>query len=171
VQRIILLLSLVIFTLTAEAATDFVIESADFKEKDTLRAVYTCDGLDISPELHWTNIPQKTQSLALIMSDSDAPLGTFYHWVVYNIPPNTNSFAEAVKEMPPGTQLGKNSWNNAQYNGPCPPKGSLHHYIFTLYAIDKNLSLPANSDAKTLINSLKDSIIKQTQLTGVYTRL
>ena len=168
-RHFIICFSLLFFTLSA-AAGDFVLGSNSFKDKSALAAVYTCDGLDVSPELHWSHIPEKTQALALVLADPDAPTGTFYHWLVYNIPTNTSSFAEAVKNMPSGTLVGKNSWNSAQYKGPCPPKGSAHHYLFTLYALDAKVNVPAEADATTLLDSFKNHIIKQIQLSAEYGR-
>lgn len=169
-RQLILFLNLLFFTLSVQAANDFGIDSTHFKQNGALNAVFTCDGLDISPELHWSNTPEKTQSLALILSDPDAPSGTFYHWVVYNIPANTSGLPEAIHAMPTGTREGNNSWNKATYNGPCPPKGASHHYVFTLYALNATLQLPAGTDAQTVLKILKTHVIKQAQITATYQR-
>src|SRR5262249_23491845 len=107
----------------------------------------------------------------LIFSDPDAPGGTFYHWVVYNIPTNVHSFSKGIKDVPKGVKVGKNSWGKNQYNGPCPPKGSTHHYTFSLYAIDKKeLNLPEDADGKAVLDNISTNVIGATELTGTYSR-
>jgi Raf kinase inhibitor-like YbhB/YbcL family protein len=132
--------------------------------------LYTCDGENISPKLVWFGAPAKTQSFALIMSDPDAPSGTFYHWVLYNMPNDTAKLDKAVKTLPPGTLVGMNSQNKAEYHGPCPPKGPRHHYIFTLYALDKKLDLTAGADAKAVEDAMQNHIMQQVDMTVLYGR-
>lgn len=146
------------------------ITSQSFDSQTALAKIYTCDGKDISPQLSWTGVPQNTQSLVLIFSDPDAPGGTFYHWVLYNLPPTVTSLSENIKKLPAGTVVGKNSWGKMEYNGPCPPKGSTHSYIFTLYALDSKLSLPAGADAKTVMDALQSHLIAKAEITTSYGR-
>jgi len=129
---------------------------------------YTCDGQDISPELTWSGIPAKTKSLALILSDPDAPSGTFYHWVVYNIPSTVTSFPQGLQSLPSGCLAGKNSWGKAQYNGPCPPKGSTHRYVFTLYALDTTLTLAPGATATSLMHALQSHVVAEATFTTAY---
>lgn len=146
-----------------EPTTGFTLTTTSFSTLESLPKTFTCDDKNISPQLDWKGIPEKTKSLALILSDPDAPRGIFYHWVVYNIPANVFSFTEDMKNIP-GT-LGKNSFGNMSYNGPCPPKGATHSYIFTLYALDSLLELPQGSDAKAVLNAAQTHIIEKTELT------
>lgn len=173
-QKITLVLSSILglfFSIAISAKTvDFTLTTNAFLDSGVLPVLYTCDGKNISPELSWENIPAKTQTFALILSDIGAPSGVFYHWVLYNIPANITKFNEGIKQLPSGTRLGKNSWNKTEYNGPCPPKGASHKYIFTLYALDTKLTLPAGVDAKTLLETIKNHILQQTQLVAIYSR-
>lgn len=150
-------------------ANGISLHTTSFSTETSMPVQYTCDGKDISPQIDWTHIPDKTVSLALIMSDPDAPGGTFYHWVLYNIPKTVTQFPEAMRQLPADTLAGKNSWGKMQYNGPCPPKGATHHYVFTLYALDKKLTLPT-ATAETILNAIQNHILDQGELTTVYKR-
>src|SRR5437868_2091935 len=126
-----------LFFTTVLYAASFTLNSSSFSDREKLASIYTCDGKDISPPFQWQHTPAATASFALILSDPDAPGGTFYHWVLFNIPRTTRTLAENASVFPAGTLAGKNSWGKSQYNGPCPPKGVSHHYVFSLYALDK----------------------------------
>lgn len=164
-----LCLSTVAFADTEPAKT-FTLNTNAFLNQGILPVLYTCDGKDVSPQLDWVDAPEKTQALALILSDTNAPGGTFYHWVVYNIPKTVTSLPQGTKNAPAGSLAGKNSWDKAQYNGPCPPKGSAHIYLFTLYALDNKLTLPVGADAKTLLNAMKNHIVGKAEISAVYSR-
>lgn len=151
-------------------AADMTLTSQAFADGITIPVLYTCDGKDISPDLHWSNLPAKTQTIAIILSDEDAPSGLFYHWVLFNIPAKTTELAEAITTLPSGTLTGNNTWGRSQYNGPCPPKGTLHHYTFTLYALDEKISLPQDTDAPTLLKNMQGHILGQTTLKMGYSR-
>lgn len=153
--------------MNAAMAGDFAITSKSFVDGGTVPVQYTCDGKDISPPLTLSNAPSRTQSFAIICSDPDAPSGTWYHWVIYNIPGNTKEIVE--NQMPPGSAAGKNSWERPRYNGPCPPKGNPHHYIFTVYALDAKLTL-SNPDAQALENAMKNHILQTATITALYGR-
>ncbi len=151
-------------------AEDFTLTTTGFADSGAMPTLYTCDGKNISPQLTWTKPPEKTKAFALIMSDPDAQTATWYHWVLFNIPAKTNELGEGIEKLPGTTLSGKNSWNKLEYSGPCPPKNSVHNYIFTLYALDTLLPLPAGSDAKKVIAAAEKHTIKKIQLTGVYSR-
>src|SRR5687767_11405784 len=110
------------------------VKSPAFNNNDRIPAKYTCNGLNVNPELNLENIPPETKTLALIVDDSDAPGGSYAHWVVWNIPPG-----EIISEnTTPGTE-GENNNHDTRYFGPCPPPGRLHHYHFRVYALDTKL--------------------------------
>lgn len=157
-----------IFFMSNAMAANFGISSTAFKNGDKIPVPYSCDGQDISPQLSWSNAPTLTQSFALICSDPDAPVGTWYHWVIFNIPKTTTKIAE--NHNPEDSLLGKNSWGRAQYNGPCPPPGKLHHYIFTLYALDTKLNLPDGSDAKIVEKAVQGHLLETTTIIGLFNR-
>lgn len=128
---------------------------------------YTCDGEDISPPLILAGVPQEAQSLALIMDDPDAPMGTWAHWLVWNISPDTQTIAE--NSVPSGAVLGQNCFKKLQYGGPCPPFGT-HRYFFHLFALDTKLSLPEGSQKKELQKAMQGHIIGEGVLMGIYRR-
>jgi Raf kinase inhibitor-like YbhB/YbcL family protein len=146
----------------------FQINTDSFTSHNMMPIMYTCDGKDISPALQWESTPAKTKSLALIVSDIDAPKGIFYHWVLYNIPATTLSFAAGTTQFPAGTVALKNSFNNVRYNGPCPPAGETHHYIFTLYALNTTFTLSQDADALSLIKAMKNHVIGTAELKAVF---
>jgi len=133
---------------------------------------YTCDGRDISPPLSWSDPPEKTESFALIMDDPDAPMGTWVHWVLYNIPATARSLSEGVPtdaELPDGSRQGRNSWHRIGYGGPCPPSGT-HRYFFKLYALDTKLNLASGVTKEELLQAMAGHIVAQAELMGRYSR-
>ncbi|MFV7236273.1 YbhB/YbcL family Raf kinase inhibitor-like protein [Flavobacterium sp. ZB4R12] len=145
-------------------STTLTIKSPAFKNNEFIPSKYTCDGLNINPELIIEDIPVNTKSLAIIVDDPDAPNGTFCHWLLWDIPPKTT-----IKEdSRPGTQ-GRNSIHENKYFGPCPPSGT-HHYHFKVYALDAKLNLPPNTGEKELLNTMRGHIISSGDLVGLYKR-
>lgn len=147
--------------------------SPSFKKGEGIPANYTCEGKNISPQLDWNGVPEETKSLALIMDDPDAPGGVFTHWVIFNLPPDSQGLLEAVPstpQLPGGALQGRNDFSKIGYGGPCPPPGYPHRYRFTLYALDRHLNLGAGSSKNQLLNAIKGYILAQVQLTGTYQR-
>ncbi|WP_200763665.1 YbhB/YbcL family Raf kinase inhibitor-like protein [Nitrosophilus alvini] len=133
---------------------------------------YTCDGADVSPELIFENIPQSAQSLAIIMDDPDAPMGTFVHWVIYNIPPNLEGLPEDVPKAPyldMDIRQGVNDFSQIGYKGPCPP-GGVHRYFIKLYALDTKMELDPGITKADLLNAMRGHIIGEAVLMGRYAR-
>lgn len=159
-----------IFFMTASHAASFSIMSDSFKPNQNIPVEYTCDGNDASPNLSWDGLPEKTQSLVLILSDPDAPSGTFYHWIVYNLPVSINSLAKGISEYPEGSQIGNNGAGKDAYMGPCPPKGKPHRYFFTLYALDTRLNLADGANAETVLTAMKGHVLKESQIMAFYGR-
>lgn len=156
-------------------AMTFRLESPAFEEGALIPAVYTCDGRDISPPLKWSDPPEGTQSFTLICDDPDAPIGTWIHWVIYNIPPDQRDLPEgvpAVGTLPNGARQGRNSWpRRLGYGGPCPPSGT-HRYVFKLYALDTMLDLePEQADARAVQQAMQGHILAEAQLIGLYQRM
>lgn len=145
------------------------LSSPAFNNKAQIPSKYTCHGKNISPPLAWQAIPPHTQSLALIVNDPDASMGVWDHWLLYNIPPQLNALA-AGTALSKEISVGLNSWHNARYQGPCPPSGT-HHYVFTLYALDTYLNLPANSDKIVLLKAMQDHILASATWVGLYSTL
>ncbi|OGT49488.1 MAG: hypothetical protein A3E82_04605 [Gammaproteobacteria bacterium RIFCSPHIGHO2_12_FULL_38_11] len=130
---------------------------------------YTCDGNDLSPQLHWTGEPENTKSFVLIVDDPDAPMGNWDHWLLFNIPSDINQLKEAFSKLPSGTKEGKNSWEKTGYGGPCPPS-NIHRYFFKLYALDTLLSLENGATKDQLIQAMQGHVLAQAELMGRYER-
>jgi hypothetical protein len=151
----------------------FELRSSSFIDNGMIAKKYTCDGSDISVALSWTGVPEGTESLALIVDDPDAPSGTWVHWVLYDLPGDTQQLPEAIppgKVLDNGAKQGVNDFHKVGYGGPCPPHGPAHRYIFTLYALDRVIGLQPGSAKQQLIRAMKGHILAQAQLTGVYKR-
>lgn len=155
-----------------ETPPPLTLTSTAFANGASIPAKYTCDGTDVSPPLTWNRPSQQVQSFAIIMDDPDAPGGDWVHWVLYNIPPETLSLAEAIPadpELTDGSRHGKNSWDEYGYGGPCPPSGT-HRYFFKLYALDTPPGLPVGATKAELLSAMDGHILYQTELMGTYQR-
>jgi Raf kinase inhibitor-like YbhB/YbcL family protein len=141
------------------------ISSPVFVNLGMIPKLYSCQGQNINPPLEFSDIPEGAESLVLIMDDPDAPMGTWDHWILFNIPPTVTSIAQdSIPEM--ATQ-GLNSWPKNSYGGPCPPQGT-HRYFFKLYALDRLLELDDTATKKDVEAAMNGHIIEKTQLIGLY---
>lgn len=150
----------------------FMLESSAFTQGRPIPRNCTCDGQDISPPLGWSEPPRNTQSFALIVDDPDAPMGTFVHWVLYNIPATARSLAQGIPaagRLPDGSRHGRNSWHQAGYGGPCPPGGT-HRYFFRLYALDTVLNLAAGATKEQVLAAMRGHVLAEAELMGTYHR-
>jgi Raf kinase inhibitor-like YbhB/YbcL family protein len=145
------------------------VTSTAFKEGEMIPKKYTCDDRDVSPQLAWTAVPSGAKSIALICDDPDAPVGTWVHWVVYNVPAATKDLAEGVRALPAGARQGINDFHKQNYGGPCPPGGT-HRYFFKVYALDAVLDLKEGATKGELLKSMEGHILDQGQLMGRYKR-
>ena len=146
--------------------------SSAFDAMKVIPSKYTCDGADISPSLAWQNVPEKTKSLVLISDDPDAPVGTWVHWVCYDIPPTVDGLDEnipKVNTLPKGGKQGINDFHRIGYGGPCPPRGT-HRYFFKVYALDSMLNLPAEKTKKEVEKAMEGHVLDSGELVGVYSR-
>ena len=146
--------------------------STAFSEGGMIPAQYTCNGPDISPPLNWEDVPEHTKSLALIADDPDAPVGTWVHWVLYNLPADTHELQEDLpktKVLPNGAMQGTNDFRKIGYGGPCPPGGT-HRYFFKLYALDELVDLNPGARKKDLLDTMKGHILAECQLMGKFSR-
>lgn len=142
-----------------------LVKSPEFENNKLIPAKYTCDGADVNPLLTIEGVPDETKSLALVVDDPDAPMGTFDHWIVWNIPPDTREIEENTI---PGTE-GISSYRKHAYGGPCPPYGT-HRYFFKVYALDIELDLKTNSTKKDVEKAMKGHILAEGALVGLYRR-
>jgi Raf kinase inhibitor-like YbhB/YbcL family protein len=151
----------------------FELSSPAFSENGLIPNRYTCDGADISPKLLWKEAPQGTKSFALLCDDPDAPIGTWVHWVIYNIPPTTFELVEGLAPsdtLSDGSKQGINDFKRIGYGGPCPPRGTPHRYFFKLYALNTPLTLGTHATKESLEKAMKGHIISETKLMGRYGR-
>lgn len=152
------------------------ISSKAFADGGPIPVKYTRDGDNVSPPLHWENLPQGTQELALIVEDPDAPTPEpFVHWVAFKIPADIPGLPEGMprRSRPKAAPLvqGKNDFKDIGYDGPEPPRGhGVHHYHFELYALDKPLEVEPGQDIKSLIASMAGHIIDRGEMIGTYER-
>jgi hypothetical protein len=147
-------------------AAGMTIKSPAFQQGGDIPAKFTCDGGGTSPALQINGMPSGAKSLVLIVDDPDAPGGTFTHWLVWNIPPQTNSIAEG--SGPKGVR-GTNDFGKSGYGAPCPPSGT-HRYYFKVFALDRELALSSGAKRSQLEAAMKDHIIAQGELMGRYAR-
>lgn len=143
------------------------ITSPAFLNNSKIPSKYTCDGENISPPLEFLDLPLQTRSLVLIVDDPDAPSKTWAHWVVYNIDPRVKEVKENT--VPQGGELGTTDFGRPGYGGPCPPSGT-HRYFFKLYALNAILDLPEGLNKQQILERMKDNILDQAQLIGLYSR-
>lgn len=145
------------------------ITSPAFGNGDEIPRKHACDGDDVPPMLEWTDVPDGVRSFALIVEDPDAPAGTFAHWIVYDLPPDTTQLPEAAV-LPAGAQLGRNHFGKDAYNGPCPPPGKPHRYYFRLYALDDTLGLEKGVSTADVRRAMQGHVLAEAEMMGTYQR-
>lgn len=150
------------------------LSSDAFVNGQSIPAKYSCVGKNISPAIAWTEPPAGTQSFALIVDDPDAPMGTWVHWVLFNIPADTRNLPEDLpitgKNVDPNAIfVGNNSSGKTGYDGPCPPSGT-HRYYFKLYALDTVISLLPGATKEQVLKEMEGHILGQGELMGTFSK-
>ena len=151
---------------------DIKITSRAFEDGGKIPSKYTCDGEDISPPLQWEAVPDGTASIAVISDDPDAPMGSWVHWVLFNLPPDTRELKENFPDdetLADGTRQGITDFGATGYGGPCPPSGT-HRYFFKIYALDKKIDVAIIVDKAQLLQEMEGHILGEGQLMGKYQR-
>lgn len=150
------------------------ITSPAFGNRESIPAKFTCSNTDISPPLLWSGVPSEAKSLVLIVDDPDAPdpkapKMTWVHWVLYNLPPDSNGLSEDISadDLPEGTLQGNNDWNRTGYGGPCPPIGR-HRYFFKLYALDTVLKDIKHAKKSQVEKAMQGHVLETAELMGTY---
>jgi Raf kinase inhibitor-like YbhB/YbcL family protein len=149
------------------------LKSSAFTEGANIPRKHTCDAEDVSPLLRWDNVPPGTKAFVLIADDPDAPVGTWVHWVIYDLPAETKELAEGTAKtetLEHGAQQGMNDFRRVGYAGPCPPPGLPHRYFFKLYALDAPTNLKPRASKQQLLDAIKGHILAEAQLVGRYGR-
>jgi Raf kinase inhibitor-like YbhB/YbcL family protein len=149
------------------------LKSSAFTEGANIPRKHTCDAEDVSPLLRWEDVPAGTKAFVLIADDPDAPVGTWVHWVIYDLPPETKELAEGTAKtetLEHGAKQGMNDFRRVGYGGPCPPPGRPHRYFFKLYALDAPTNLKPRATKQQLLDAIKGHILCEAQLVGRYGR-
>jgi Raf kinase inhibitor-like YbhB/YbcL family protein len=147
--------------------SEFALESSAFENAQAIPERQSCDGEDVSPPLRWTNVPEGTRSLALVVDDPDAPGGVFTHWIAWGLDPSSGGLGEGE----PAPNEGRNDFGATGYRGPCPPPGhGRHRYVFRLFALDSELELGAGAAKAELEQAIAGHVLTMAELVGTYER-
>jgi len=149
------------------------LSSPQWKRGETIPTKYTGDGPDVSPPLVFEGVPPATRAFALVCDDPDAPVGTWVHWVIYDVPGIAKGLPEGVARdpnLPDGSRQGRNSWKNLGYGGPSPPPGKPHRYFFRLYALKEPLGAAPGLGAKEVEAAARAKAIELAEYMGTYGR-
>ena len=156
------------------------LRSSAFADGGVIPKTFTCDGAERSPPLEWSGVPASARSLALLCDDPDAPMGTWSHWIAFDLPPDVKALREGIPaeetfsvveggEPARTARQGRNDFDKTGYGGPCPPSGT-HRYFFRLYALDARLELRSTATRADLLKAIKGRILAEGRLIGKYQR-
>ncbi len=154
------------------APADMQLSSSAFSAHGAIPKKHSAEGENVSPALSWSNLPDGTQSVAVICHDPDAPLVQngiygFVHWLCYNLPGDTTELAEGFD----GGTVGNNDFGDSGYGGPMPPEGhGVHHYYFWVMAFDARLDLPAGLSIGEFLTQTEPNLLGMERLIGTYKR-
>lgn len=161
-------------TMKRRAQHAMVVTSSAFNDGQRMPDKYTCVGENVSPDIAWSNTPNKAKTIAMICDDPDAPAGTWVHWVIFNIPADWQKVPEAVSSeeiLSNGACQGMNSFGKTGFGGACPPKGhGRHHYFFKVYALDTTLDLGPGATKQDLETAMIGHVLATGELMGTYSR-
>ena len=148
--------------------------SPAFEDHTPIPDLHTCVGENAAPPLGWSGPPARTRSFALIVDDPDAPdpkapVQTYVHWVLYDIPASVRELALGATRatLPDGTREGRNQEGETGYIGPCPPIGR-HRYFFKLYALDATLGDLGEVTKQELERAIEGHVLERAELVGTY---
>ncbi|HTV62558.1 MAG TPA: YbhB/YbcL family Raf kinase inhibitor-like protein [Verrucomicrobiae bacterium] len=156
-----------------ETTMSMTLTSPAFAEGQAIPKKYSGQGENISPPLNWSGAPAGVKSFALIVEDPDAPMGTFTHWVIFNLPPDTTVLQANVptsETLADGARQGENDFGRTGYGGPMPPGGNPHRYYFKIFALDTLLDLEPGASEKQLLKAVREHVLAEGQLMGTYQR-
>jgi Raf kinase inhibitor-like YbhB/YbcL family protein len=154
-------------------AMTFALHSPDFANGANIPRTFTCEGEDRSPAVEWSDAAPGTKTFALIADDPDAPVGTWVHWVIYNIPGSARALpggVEKKEQLADGSRQGRNDFRKTGYNGPCPPPGKAHRYFFKLYALSTELTLAPGASKSEVERAMGAHILGHAEWMGRYQR-
>ena len=155
---------LIVVASFAAGGAKMKITSPAFQQGGNIPSKFSCDGGNTNPPLQLSDVPSGAKSLVLIVDDSDAPGGSFTHWAVWNVSPQTTAIAEG--STPKGVQ-GTNDFGKSGYGAPCPPSGA-HRYYFKIFALDRQLDLSSGARRGQLDAAMKGHVVAEGELMGRY---
>ncbi len=158
-------------TPTENVKDTILFSSSAFNNLEKIPVKYTGYGDDVSPPLHWSNFPLETQSFAIVMDDPDAWPATFTHWIIFDIPLNKSGFTEEIPQdltLQDSLKQGRNDFGNIGYNGPRPPSGQTHYYMFTIYALDKVLGIEGGVSIQGFLKAINGHILAKGTFVDLY---
>jgi Raf kinase inhibitor-like YbhB/YbcL family protein len=153
----------------ADESQSFSLSSPAFANDAKIPLEFTCSGANQSPPLRWRDAPARTRSYVLIVRDPDARSGNFIHWVMFDIPAATRELKPGIDRSDPAAQ-GTNGFGRIGYDGPCPPPGRAHHYVFELTALDSTLDLRRGASAAQVESAAAAHRLATTELTAEFAR-
>lgn len=156
-------------TTTTTEPVPLALTSPVFEDGTPIPVEYTCDGADVSPELNIVGVPEGAESLVIIVDDPDAAIGTWDHWVEFDVGA-TGIAMDVARDAGEIGIAGLNSWNLPGYMGPCPPEGEEHRYFFTVYALNTLLDLPPEVQSEVVYEAMENRVISTAELMGTYAR-
>jgi Raf kinase inhibitor-like YbhB/YbcL family protein len=150
------------------AASQMTLGSSQFVNGGPLPLASTCLGLGLGhpPALQWSGVPSSAHELALLVTDPQGATGVISHWVVTAIP--TTDPGSAAGKAPAGSRQGLDGFLLPLWLPPCPPPGSLHRYVFTLYAIDTHLTFLLPPTDAQVRNAMTGHILATSNLAGTF---
>ena len=149
------------------------LSSPSFDDSGDIPVDFTCDGNNTSPALRWTDVPDGTRSIAIVLDDPDAPGQIFRHWSVFNIPSGTRSLEASqsnTPELKDSIRQAKNDFGETGYSGPCPPEDQTHEYVFFIYALSEPIELDGNAAPLDVSAALRGKVIGTGSFSGMYAR-
>lgn len=161
-MRYILILSILFLSVNAMALE---LKSDDFKSGAYIPFKCAYDSSNIHPSLYWSDVPEGTESFAIICDDPDSPGKIWVHWVIFNIPKDAKNISESA-----GAIEGINDFGKTGYAGPCPPPGKPHRYYFKLYALDTMLNLKKGAAKEDVLSAMEGHVLAETEILGIYKR-
>lgn len=165
-RLIMIIVGLLLFS--SAYAQQFELTSTGFANNTAIPAIYTCNGSNLPPPLTWNNAPANTHAFAVVVTNPDSQVGQpFYNWVVFNIPANATGLTEG-KKLPADALTGNNTFGDAAYAGPCPENSSVHHYVFTVYALDAALDLSAEANADDVMTNIRQHTLAKASISGTF---
>lgn len=150
----------------AAPAAGLSLRSSAFDHGDPIPVEHSCEGADTSPPLRWSGVPDGTVGFAIVVSDPDAPGGTFYHWGIWNLKAGRRSLGEDA--VPDGARQAETDFGEVGYGGPCPPPGDPHRYRFKIYALEEKLGLADGAPVRRVQRRAKERAIEIDTLLGTF---